>query len=180
MRSVHGLRRATGGSSTLMSGPVVVFSIVIAAVWVWSLFFDPQARCTRCTGGRLHFGSSGLCRKCGGTGRRERRGVGALRALGWEIGPAGRLRRRGAPGGRKGPGRADVPGPADPGDRSGRLSWSFRPRLFQTHGMGSGTAPGTSLYWRRTTSVLFKKLRNKFRMGEARAEAKAGRASGNP
>jgi len=52
-----------------MSAPVVVFSLVSAALWVLSLFFRRQARCTRCTGGMPHFGSfltgsSGLCRKC--------------------------------------------------------------------------------------------------------------------
>jgi len=85
-----------------MIAPVVVFSLVIAVLWAWSLFFHPQARCARCTGGTPHFGSfptgsSGLCRRCGGTGWRERPGVGALRTLGWDIGPTGRLRRRGEP-----------------------------------------------------------------------------------
>ncbi|HKA95902.1 MAG TPA: hypothetical protein VKD66_06520 [Streptosporangiaceae bacterium] len=51
-----------------MSGPVVVFSLVMAAAWVLSLFFHPLARCTRCTGGTPHFssfptGSFRLCRK---------------------------------------------------------------------------------------------------------------------
>ena len=85
-----------------MIGPVVVFSLVISALWAGSLFFHPQARCTRCTGGTPHFGSfltgsSGLCRRCRGTGWRERPGVGALRTLGWDIGPTGRLQRRGEP-----------------------------------------------------------------------------------
>jgi hypothetical protein len=99
-----------GGAVTLMIAPVVVFSLVIAALWAWSLFSHPQTRCARCTGGTPHFGSfltgsSGLCRKCGGTGWRERPGVGVLRTLGWDTDPTGRLRRGGEPaaGTRRGP-----------------------------------------------------------------------------
>ena len=112
MQSVRGFGGKLGGAVPLMSAPVVVFSLVSAALWVLSLFFRRQARCTRCTGGMPHFGSfltgsSGLCRKGRGTGWRERPGVGALRALGWDIGPPGRLRRRGEPatGTRRGPRR---------------------------------------------------------------------------
>ena len=119
-----------GGAVTLMIAPVVVFSLVIAALWAWSLFFHPQTRCARCTGGTPHFGSfltgsSGLCRKCGGTGWRERPGVRALRTLGWDIGPTGMLRRRGEPaagtdrGPRLGPQSANPGG--GPGSFPGRL-----------------------------------------------------------
>jgi hypothetical protein len=82
-----------------MSGPVVFFSLLIAALWVWSLFTRPQMRCTRCTGVAPHLGpsrtrSSHTCAKCGGTGTRERPGIAALRTLGWDIGPTGQLQLR--------------------------------------------------------------------------------------
>ena len=85
-----------------MAGPVVLFSLLIAVLWAWSLFTHPQMRCTRCTSAAPHLGPVAhtrkrTCPKCGGTGTRERPGVAALRTLGWDIGPTGRLRRRGAP-----------------------------------------------------------------------------------
>jgi hypothetical protein len=91
-----------------MTGPVVFFSLLIAALWAWSLFTRPQMRCTRCTGAAPRLwpvrpDSSGTCPKCGGTGTRQRRGIAALRTLGWDIGPTGRLRRRHTPP--AGPGR---------------------------------------------------------------------------
>jgi hypothetical protein len=85
-----------------MYGPVMLFSLLIAVSWAWSLFPHPQTRCTRCTGAAphlrpLHTRTTGTCPKCGETGTRERPGIAALRTLGWNIGPTGRLRRRGAP-----------------------------------------------------------------------------------
>ena len=85
-----------------MVGPVVLFSLLIAVLWAWSLFTHPHMRCARCTGAVPHLGplntrTSDTCSKCGGTGTRERPGVAALRVLGWDIGPTGRLRRRGVP-----------------------------------------------------------------------------------
>ena len=86
-----------------MVGPMVLFSLLIAVLWAGSLFTHPQVRCTGCTGaapglGRSHTRSSGTCPQCGGTGTRERPRIAALRALGWDTGPTGRLRRRGAQG----------------------------------------------------------------------------------
>jgi hypothetical protein len=103
-----------GEAASFVSGPVVFFSMLIAALWVWSLFTRPQMRCTRCTGaaprlGRLRTRSSHPWAKCGGTGMRERPGVAALRTLGWDIGPAGRLRRRAAPTARTGRGPGQRP-----------------------------------------------------------------------
>ena len=95
-----------------MYGPAMLFSLLIAVSWAWSLFTHPQTRCTRCTGaaprlGPWHKRTTGSCPKCGGTGMRERPGVAALRKLGWDIGPTGRLRRRSAPtaGTGRGPGQ---------------------------------------------------------------------------
>ena len=98
-----------GEAASVMTGPIVLFSILIAGLWAWSLFTHPQVRCTRCTSphlGPLRIPSSHPCHKCGGTGTRQRLGVAALRTLGWEIAPTGRMRRRGAPsaGTGRGPG----------------------------------------------------------------------------
>jgi hypothetical protein len=110
-----------------MSGPVVFFPLLIAALWVWSLFIHPQIRCTRCTGaaprrGLLRTGFSHTCAKCGGAGMRERPGVAALRTLGWDIGPTGRLRRR-AHRGKRPRAQPASPQPANPGG-SQNLPWS--------------------------------------------------------
>jgi hypothetical protein len=95
-----------------MAGPVILFSLLIAALWAWSLFTHPETRCTRCTGAAPHLRpwhthTSGTCPKCDGTGTRERPGVAVLRTLGWDIGATGRLRRHGAPTARasRGPGQ---------------------------------------------------------------------------
>jgi len=77
-----------------MAGPVMLFSLLIAVLWAWSLFTHPLTRCTRCTSAAPHLRpwhtrTSGTCPKCGGTGTRERQEVAALRTLGWDIGPTG-------------------------------------------------------------------------------------------
>jgi hypothetical protein len=127
-RSVRVSGGQLGGAITLMIGPIAVFSLVSAALWAGSLFYRPQARCTRCTGGTPHFGSfltgsSGLCRKCRGTGWRERPGVGVLRSIGWDIGPTGKLQRRGEPAAGTDRGPRLGPHSANPGSRPGSLPW---------------------------------------------------------
>lgn len=84
---------------------MVFFTVLIAALQVWSLFTYPLMRCTRYTGaaprlGRLRTLQPSL-RKCGGTGTRRAR-VAALCTLSWDIGPARRLPRRAAPAARTG------------------------------------------------------------------------------
>jgi hypothetical protein len=81
-----------------MSGLVVV-AVAVGALWVGSLLLHPLARCSVCKGqgrhrGSLFPGSFRACRKCGGAGRRERIGVGGLRAMGFNIGATGRPRRK--------------------------------------------------------------------------------------
>ena len=81
-----------------MSG-LVIFVLAVAGVRVVSLFIHPMTRCSGCKGGARHRGSVftrsfRACRKCGGSGRQERAGVGSLRAMGLNIGPTGRLRQK--------------------------------------------------------------------------------------
>ena len=81
-----------------MSG-VEVIVMALGALWVGSLFIHPLTRCRSCKGvgrhrGSFFTGSFRSCRKCGGTGRRERMGVGGLRAVGFNIGPTGRIQRK--------------------------------------------------------------------------------------
>ena len=81
-----------------MNGLAVIV-VAIGVLWVGSLFVHPLTRCRTCKGqarhrGSLFKGSFRACRKCGGTGRRERTGVGALRAVGFNVSSTGRLQRK--------------------------------------------------------------------------------------
>jgi hypothetical protein len=81
-----------------MSG-LIVLILVLGALWVGSLYLHPLTRCSRCKGqgrhrGSLVPGSFRACRTCDGAGRRERLGVGGLRAMGFDIGATGRVRRK--------------------------------------------------------------------------------------
>jgi hypothetical protein len=40
-----------------MIGPVVLFSLLIAVLWAWSVFTHPQMRCSRCTGAAAYPGA---------------------------------------------------------------------------------------------------------------------------
>jgi len=78
---------------------LAVIVLGFGALWVGSLFVHPLTRCGACKGqarhrGLVFTGSFRACRKCGGTGRRERMGVGGLRTMGVNIGPRGRLQRK--------------------------------------------------------------------------------------
>lgn len=57
---------------------VVVVLVVLAVVWVIRLWLWPYGRCARCDGSGKNTGSNGrrwgTCRKCRGTGRRQRFG----------------------------------------------------------------------------------------------------------
>jgi hypothetical protein len=71
------LRGQDGEAASFTAGPVMLFSLLIAVLWAWSLFTHPQTRCTRCTSTAPHLRpwhtrTSGTCPKCGGTGTRER------------------------------------------------------------------------------------------------------------
>lgn len=58
---------------------LIAAGFVVAVCWRISLRFWPYARCGRCEGSGRNAGSNrqrwGFCRKCGGSGRRERVGV---------------------------------------------------------------------------------------------------------
>jgi hypothetical protein len=122
------LRGQDGEAASFMAGPVMLFSLLIAVLWAWSLFTHPQTRCTRCTSAAPHLRpwhtrTSGTCSKCGGTGTRERLEVAALRTLGWDIGPTGGCGGAAHPPPEQAAGRASIPQPAKP-RRPRELSWS--------------------------------------------------------
>jgi hypothetical protein len=56
----------------------VLAVLVVAAVWGVSLYVHPFTACLRCRGTGLNRGSTGrrfgLCKACGGSRRRQRRG----------------------------------------------------------------------------------------------------------
>ena len=58
---------------------IVICAIAVVGYWV-SLRIHPLTKCRVCNGGGRHFGSvytysQRRCRKCGGTGRKDRLGV---------------------------------------------------------------------------------------------------------
>jgi len=101
-----------------MIGPVVLFSLLIAVLWAWSLFTHPQMRCSRCTGsaaylGPLHTPTSGTCSKCGGQARVS---AGGLRPCACSAGtsdPPGGCGGAPHPPREQGVGGASIPQPAD-------------------------------------------------------------------
>jgi hypothetical protein len=59
---------------------LIILSIVVIIGYYFSLKAHPYTKCRVCNGGSRHFGSiytyaHRRCRKCGGTGRKERLGV---------------------------------------------------------------------------------------------------------
>ena len=62
----------------LSGGTVVVVLAVLAVIWLVRLWWHPFGACGRCDGSGKNLGSTGKryghCRKCKGTGRRQRLG----------------------------------------------------------------------------------------------------------
>jgi hypothetical protein len=73
------IRRGIGGSDFLMV-IIVVIGIMAAIGYYVSLKTHPLTKCKVCNGSARHFGTTYTtafrrCRKCGGTGRKDRLGV---------------------------------------------------------------------------------------------------------
>ncbi len=58
--------------------PVVVIGLILVIVWGVSRYLWPLARCRKCAGSGKNWGSTGKrwgeCKRCGGSGRRQRLG----------------------------------------------------------------------------------------------------------